>query len=139
MTSAALSPTLAEDAKVFFLEPKDGSTVASPVKAAFGLEGMTVAPAGSMEPGTGHHHVLVDAEALPEGEVITVGPQNLHYGKGQTGAEIPLAPGKHKLTLQFGDGVHKSFGPKLSHTISVTVKDEGKGSIPRSAKKASSY
>jgi len=32
---------------------------------------------------------------------------HLHFGKGQTEASIVLAPGKHKLTLQFANALHK--------------------------------
>src|SRR5687767_11126594 len=46
-------------AKVMFVEPKDGATVKSPVKLVFGVEGMTVKPAGDLTPDTGHHHVIV--------------------------------------------------------------------------------
>jgi hypothetical protein len=47
---------------------------------------------------------------------------HLHYGKGQTEAEVKLSPGKHKLTLQFADGLHRSYGSKLAATVSVNVK-----------------
>ncbi|MBP6707250.1 MAG: DUF4399 domain-containing protein, partial [Achromobacter sp.] len=40
----------------------------------------------------------------------------------QTETELKLAPGKHTLTMQFADGAHRSYGPDLSSTISVTVK-----------------
>ena len=47
-------------ARVFFVEPKDGATVTSPVHVKFGVEGMKVAPAGTMTENTGHHHLLID-------------------------------------------------------------------------------
>ena len=47
---------------------------------------------------------------------------HIHFGKGQTETELKLAPGKHTLTMQFADGAHRSYGPDLSSTISVTVK-----------------
>src|SRR3546814_12168545 len=34
------------NAKVYFIEPKDGATVTSPVKVVFGLSGAGVSPAG---------------------------------------------------------------------------------------------
>ena len=30
-------------------------------------------------------------------------------------------PGKYRLTLQFGDGLHRSYGEKYRKTIEVTV------------------
>jgi len=46
----------------------------------------------------------------------------LHFGKGQTEAMLKLAPGRHKLQLQFADGAHRSYGPAMSKTITYTVK-----------------
>ena len=108
--------------RVFFIEPKDGATVTNPVQMKFGLEGMTIADAGMMKDGTGHHHVLVDSGPLPKGEIIPMDDKSLHFGKGQTQAEITLPPGEHTLTLQFGDGAHRSYGPQMSQTIKVRVK-----------------
>ena len=48
-------------AKVFILEPKDGATVKNPITVKFGVEGMKVVPAGTDEPDSGHHHLLIDA------------------------------------------------------------------------------
>ena len=57
-------------ARVYFIEPKDGATVTSPVHVKFGVDGMSIAPAGTMTDGTGHHHLLIDGKALPKGTVI---------------------------------------------------------------------
>ncbi len=48
-------------AKVFIIEPKDGATVKNPITVKFGVEGMKVVPAGTDEPDSGHHHLLIDA------------------------------------------------------------------------------
>src|ERR1700751_1648607 len=48
------------DAKVYFIDLKDGDTVTSPVTIRFGLSGMGVAPAGTEAPNTGHHHLIID-------------------------------------------------------------------------------
>jgi hypothetical protein len=109
-------------ARVFFVEPKDGATVTSPVHVVFGLEGMGLAPAGDKDPTKGHHHVLIDAGPVQKGLVIPADDKSLHFGKAQTEADIKLPPGDHTLTLQFGDGAHQSFGPEMSQTITVHVK-----------------
>ena len=108
--------------RVYFLSPKDGAKVSSPVKVKFGVDGYQVKPAGSVDALTGHHHVIVDGKATPEGEIVPADATHLHYGKGQTEAEIPLSSGDHTLTLQFADGSHKSYGPAMSSTIHITVK-----------------
>lgn len=112
-------------AQVSFGNLKDGETVKNPVKVVMKLEGMKIRPAGedATDKTTGHHHLLVDAGgALPEGTVIPTDDKHLHFGKGQTETEITLSPGKHTLTLQVADGAHRSYGPKLSKTITVNVK-----------------
>jgi hypothetical protein len=107
---------------VYFVEPKDGATVSNPVHVKFGVDGMTVAPAGSTEPKTGHHHLLIDSGPLPQGQVVPVSDKSIHYGKGQTETDVTLPPGDHTLTAQFADGAHRSYGPDWSKTITVHVK-----------------
>ncbi len=108
---------------VFFVEPKRGANVHSPLKVKFGVRGMTVKPAGALEKGTGHHHLLIDAErSLPAGTIVPADEKHLHFGKGQTETEVSLAPGTHSLTLQFADGTHASYGPAWAKTITVFVK-----------------
>ncbi|MGF6465901.1 DUF4399 domain-containing protein [Paraburkholderia youngii] len=107
---------------VTFVQPADGATVTNPVHVVFGLDGMKLAPAGTMTEGTGHHHLLVDGKPLPKGEVIAATDKSLHFGKGQTETDLTLPPGDHTLTLQFGDGAHRSYGPQMSKTITVHVK-----------------
>ena len=110
-----------EGAKVMFVAPADGATLTSPVKVQMGVEGMTVKPAGTTEAKTGHHHIIVDGEGVKPGTVVPADDTHIHFGKGQTETELKLAPGKHTLTLQFADGAHQSYGPKLSTTITITV------------------
>jgi hypothetical protein len=110
------------DPRVFFVQPKDGATVTSPVHVVFGVEGMSVAPAGSTDPDKGHHHLLIDQGPMQKGLVIPADEKSLHFGKGQTEADVKLTPGDHKLTMQFGDGSHRSYGPEMSQTITVHVK-----------------
>lgn len=104
------------------LSPKDGAIVTSPFKVVFGLEGMTVAPAGDPTPNSGHHHLLVDVAAPDLGQPIPKDAQHLHFGQGQTEAEITLAPGQHTLQLLLGDSNHVPHNPPLiSAPITITV------------------
>lgn len=110
-----------EEAKVFFIEPADGATVESPFKIKMGVSGMEVKPAGETVEGTGHHHLIINGGALQAGKIVPSDEKHLHYGKGQTEAELELEPGEYDLTLQFADGVHASYGKPLSSTIHITV------------------
>lgn len=108
---------------VDFVSPKDGEKVKSPFKVKMDVNGLKIRPAGedAEDKKTGHHHILIDKAAFPEGQAIPNDAQHLHYGKGQTEAEVTLPPGEHTITLQFADGAHRSYGPKMSKTIKVTV------------------
>jgi hypothetical protein len=116
-------PPIPAGAKVFFKNLKDGQTVASPVKVEMGLEGLKLDTAGAIVSGSGHHHLLIDAgDSIPAGQVVPKDSTHLHFGKAQSSTEVKLAPGKHVLTLQFADGIHRSYGGQLATTIKVTVK-----------------
>lgn len=108
--------------RVFFVNLKNKQTVAKKLLVKFGVEGMKILPAGEMVSGTGHHHLIIDGTAVAPGHVVPADERHIHFGKGQTEAEIELKPGNHKLTLQFANGAHLSYGPELSETIDVTVK-----------------
>lgn len=112
---------VSEGARVFFEEPADGAIVASPVKVKMGIEGMEVKPAGAIEPGTGHHHIIVDAEPIASGGVVPKDAKHIHYGDGSTETELELEPGEHTLKLQFANGAHMSFGEAMSASITITV------------------
>ena len=75
---AAREPSPA-GAEVYIVSPKDGATIKGPVTVVFGLKGMGIAPAGIRFDNTGHHHLIVDAEApvdlskpLPADEMLTL-------------------------------------------------------------------
>ena len=108
--------------KVFFKNLNSGDTVQSPILVEMGVSGMKIKPAGQLEAGTGHHHIIIDSQFLPYGEIIPMDKTHLHYGKGDTVASVPLSSGLHTLTLQFANGLHMSYGEQYSKTISIYVK-----------------
>lgn len=107
---------------VAFVEPADGATVSSPFKVKFAVTGMEIKPAGDMTANTGHHHLLINAKPVKEGDVVPADETHIHFGKGQTETEVKLAPGTYKLSMQFANGLHQSYGPGMSKDITVTVK-----------------
>jgi hypothetical protein len=116
-------------AKVYFITPKDGDAVTSPVLVQFGLKGMGIAPAGVEFDDTGHHHVLVDRPAVNASSPMmkeymqTELPDLLHFGKGQSEAMVTLPPGKHTLQMVLGDTDHHPHTPPVfSERITITVK-----------------
>ena len=107
---------------VSLIEPVNGATVSSPFKLRFGVKGMVVAPAGDIVPNSGHHHLVINGEAVPAGQSVPFTERSLHFGKGQTETEISLPAGTYTLTAQFANGAHQSYGKPMSQTISITVK-----------------
>ena len=120
---AALAQTAsAAGARVFFISPADGATVSNPVAIEFGIEGMTVAPAGDNQPDSGHHHLLIDTGLPDLGAPIPADDRHIHFGDGSTSTEITLAPGEHTLTMLLGDYRHLPHDPPLvSEPITITV------------------
>jgi hypothetical protein len=124
--SAAMAmalPAVPAGAKVYFKNLKDGQKVKSPFKVEMGLDGLKLDTAGAIVAGSGHHHLLIDAgDSIPSGQVVPKDATHLHFGKAQSSTDVTLPAGKHVLTLQFADGIHRSYGSKLATTITVTVK-----------------
>ncbi|MEZ4278554.1 MAG: DUF4399 domain-containing protein [Myxococcota bacterium] len=111
-----------EGARVYFITPKAGEKLKSPVVVRFGLEGMGVAPAGVAQPNTGHHHLIVDAELPPADLPVPKSEKYLHFGGGQTEISLELAPGQHTLQLLLGDHNHVPHDPPIaSERITIEV------------------
>lgn len=109
-------------ARVYFINLKNGQHVKSPVLVQFGLAGMGVAPAGSTNPNTGHHHLIIDADTPRAGMPIPMDEKHRHFGGGQTEMSVPLTPGNHSLQLVLADGGHVPHAPAVvSERIAVTV------------------
>jgi hypothetical protein len=114
--------------KVFFVEPKDGATLSSkqPTKFVFGSDNYTIAavPEGEVKEvraNMGHFHLGVDKDCLPAGQEIVRGtPDWVHFGTGSNNIEMNLTPGKHTMSVQVGDDLHRAV-EGLCQTITVTV------------------
>ena len=108
--------------KVYFISPKDGEKVKGPFVVRFGLSGMGVAPAGTDKPGTGHHHLIIDAPLPAAVAGIPADDKHRHFGFGQTETTLTLPPGKHTLQLLLGDKNHIPHDPVIySRRITITV------------------
>lgn len=114
-----------EGAAVYFIEPQDGQVVTPGFTVKFGLKGMGVAPAGTIKDNTGHHHILIDLEELPDlAQPLPATEQIKHFGGGQTEAELSLPAGTHTLQLLLGNYAHVPHDkPLVSEQITVVVKE----------------
>ena len=107
--------------KVFFKNIQDGDILTSPILVQMGAQGIKVEAADVSRVGYGHHHILLNRESWIVNQIITQSDTTFHFPNGETEGTISLRPGNHKLTLQFGDGIHQSLGKQLSSTINITV------------------
>ena len=113
----------ASESKVYFINLKDGDVVENPIFIQFGLSGKGVAPAGVDKENTGHHHLLIDVEAIDFYMPIPSSKNHIHFGGGQTETSIELTPGEHELQLVLGylyDIAHSP--PVTSKKIKILVK-----------------
>tara|TARA_B110001469_G_C9376923_1_gene195796 strand:+ start:84 stop:530 length:447 start_codon:yes stop_codon:yes gene_type:complete len=109
--------------KLYIISPADGSTQKNPVKIVFGLSGMGVAPAGIEMANTGHHHLLIDLNILPDKNLpIPSDEKHRHFGAGQTETSINFTPGIHTLQLMLGDHYHMQYEQAvISKKITINV------------------
>ncbi len=110
-------------ARIFIVEPVNGAKVPTTFTVKFGAAGVEIAPAGTNKPNSGHHHLLIDTETLPDlHSPLPASPTLIHFGKAQTETQITLTPGKHTLQLVLGDYMHvPGDSPVISEKITVNV------------------
>lgn len=121
---SALTGSSVLAAEVYFISPADGAVVESPLLVQFGLRDMGVTAAGFDAPNSGHHHLLVDMDELPDLRLpLPKTEQLLHFGGGQTETMLQLSPGKHTLQLVVGNHMHIPHTPPvMSAPITIEVR-----------------
>lgn len=124
---AAAAPAAAEtpSAMVGILDPAEGSEVTGPaVTVRLTAQGIQIVPAGEVVPGTGHHHLYLDADlTAPEAPVPTVPGQVIHLGTGVSEYTFEnVAPGPHRLIAVVADGIHVPLQPWVVDTVTFTVR-----------------
>jgi hypothetical protein len=109
-------------AAVYFITPKNDDIVSGEVIVKFGLQNFGVSPAGLNVNGTGHHHLIIDADLPNLSQPIQADKNHVHFGKGQTEVKLELEPGTHTLQLLLGDYRHIPHRPPIySNKITIVV------------------
>jgi hypothetical protein len=120
--------------RAYFVEPKNGATVKSPVKFVFGSDQFQISPVPPGEvkearAGMGHYHLGVDTDCLPPGTPIPKAEAGaapgqagswIHFGTGSDNIEMSLTPGPHKFSVEVGDDLHHAVAG-LCETIQINV------------------
>jgi Domain of unknown function (DUF4399) len=123
-------------ASVYFTNVKNGERIAPKSVVRFGVRNMTISPAGTAQPDSGHHHLLVDTPLPAMDRPIPNDFNHLHFGAGQTEARLTLPPGRHTLQLLFADENHVAHDPPvMSRPINVTVGTQAKAKPKKKKKK----
>ena len=124
-----------EGATVSFANIEDGAVVPTTFLVQFSVSGMGIAPAGTDIENTGHHHLLIDVEELPNANLPLPANENfVHYGKGQTETTLTLPEGTHTLQLVFADYVHIPHDPVVkSERVTIVVSADAEGMDGQSA------
>ena len=111
--------------RVFFANVSEGDEVTSPVSLEFGIEGFEIVAAEDpvvIEDGKGHHHLAINAHCKPAGEIIEKAEPWIHFGDGSNTIDVQLPPGPVHLSLQVGDGEHRTLDEEgLCAMINLTV------------------
>ena len=126
------APGLAQEARVFFVTPADGSQHSEDVvNIEFGAENYPISAipegfdqeTGTPREGVGHYHLGYDTGCLAVGEIIPQGEGWQHFGDGSNTTTLENAPaGTYELTVQIGDDQHRTQ-EGLCGTISIQVTD----------------
>jgi hypothetical protein len=120
----------ADAAVVTFTSPENGATVASPFEVCLETSGVTIEPAGdgTVKPGMGHHHIIVDASTeemtqITAGEPVILAKDetHIHQGDGAACVMVDAAPGEHTLLAVVADGSHTNLNPPVTGELTVTV------------------
>ena len=103
--------------ELYFKSPQDGfKSKAKEFKVEFGSKNILISPAGvKVEKAkkcfvSGHHHLIINGAYDVLGNAkqpIPYGKNILHFGGGQTEANLSLPPGKYSLQLALGDYEHR--------------------------------
>lgn len=105
-------------------QPEAGVDVmGNEVTVSLSVQGFPIVQAGDMTPGTGHHHLFLDADVTPMGEPIPTVPGSIvHMGDGSSEYTFTdVTPGQHRLIAVVADGAHVPLNPPVMDTIMFTV------------------
>ena len=94
----------------------------SSVMVTLEVSGLTIAIAGTTDPGTGHHHLMIDRDLPVGGLPIPSFPGQVHLGQGQVEYEIEgLDAGEHMIIAVVGNGTHIPLDPWVVDTVRFVI------------------
>jgi hypothetical protein len=94
------------------------------VTVRLAVSGFPIVIAGDMTPGTGHHHLYLNADLTPASEPVPTVPGSIiHMGDASSLAtrsrDVP--PGEHRIIAVVADGAHFPLQPWVVDTVFFRV------------------
>lgn len=123
--AAPAQPAEPMAATVTILDPVEGADVQGPsIMVHLAASGVEIVPAGTLEPGTGHHHLYLDTDLGEPGVAVPSVPGAvIHLGTGVSEYTFEnVAPGPHRLIAVVADGVHVPLAPWVVDTVNFVVR-----------------
>ncbi len=125
VTAALVSCTGGGDAaSVRITRPADGVEVSSSeVIVVLEASGIEIAPVADGRQNTAHHHLFIDRDLTPLGDVIPANVDGIvHLGGGQAEHRLTgLAPGPHRVIAVLADVQHLPLRPVAADTVEFTI------------------
>jgi hypothetical protein len=126
----------AEDTSEQTVEPAAGTvTIVTPMDGAL-INGneitvtlsstVEIVPAGDLTPGTGHHHLYLNADLTPPDQPVPTVPGSIvHMGDASSSFVFEnVEPGNYRLIAVVADGVHVPLQPWVVDTVEFTVAND---------------
>lgn len=120
---AAAGAPAAAAPSVTILAPLEGSFQEERDVTVWLRSTVPIVPAGDMTPGTGHHHLYLDADlGDPSAPIPTVPGSIVHMGDGSTEYVFEnISSGPHRLIAVVADGAHVPLQPLVADTVEFLV------------------
>jgi hypothetical protein len=109
---------------VTIVEPAEGAEIMGRTVTVRLESTVPIMPAGDLTPGTGHHHLFLDADVSAVGVPVPTVPGSIvHMGNAASEFRFDsVAPGAHRLIAVVADGVHVPLQPWVVDTVMFTTR-----------------
>jgi hypothetical protein len=110
---------------VTILEPANSAAVmGTSLTVRLSVAGFPIVVAGDMTPGTGHHHLYLDADVTDVTVPVPAVPGSIvHMGDGSSEFTFEnVTAGQHRLIAVVADGAHVPLMPLVVDTVIFTVR-----------------
>ena len=110
---------------VTILEPANSAAVmGTSMTVRLSVAGFPIVVAGDMTPGTGHHHLYLDADVTDITVPVPAVPGSIvHMGNGASEYTFEnVTAGQHRLIAVVADGAHVPLHPLVVDTVIFNVR-----------------